>query len=367
MTPPTNGDASRHDDAPDLVPKLLGIVADLLSGTRHSRQTVAQVTKRSLPTADRWIGQIEAKLRPHVRKVRQGNTSWLEYQGGTERPSIKAVVGACLAASVASVFEGSAQERNLKDARDYLLRLRGETFGDLDRKFFFVTKGGEYALPEKREELDEIIDALLGNRILKFDYRRNNGSEEQATIEPLALVIFEHQFYVLARKDGGGALRAFRFARMSNVDALDSTFVYPSKAEYDPRAVFESSFGIYVSYEQPVQEVEVILSGPWAAFALSHRWHRSQQVLRLPDGRVQVKLSVRPCPEVETWALGFGEHAVVVHPPDLRATVARRLRDGAVQYESGVGVPGLAKGQSRRAAPGPTKATLPKKRRRKIT
>jgi predicted DNA-binding transcriptional regulator YafY len=347
---------------PDLVANLLRVIAELLRGTRHSRQTIASVTQRSLPTADRWIAQIEAQLAPHVRKVREGNTTWLVYQGGAERPSIKAVVGACLAASVASVFEGSAQERNLKDARDHLLRLRGETFRDLDRKFFFVTKGGEYALPEKREELDEIIQALLDDRMLRFDYCRNSGEEEHLTIAPLSLVIFDHQFYVLARTDGAG-MRAFRFARMAQVDVLTSTFDYPSKAEFDPKTFFDSLFGIHVSNEQPVEEIEILLGEPWASFAINHRWHRSQRVLRLADGRVQVKLHVRLCPEVVTWALGFGENAFVVGPPELRDTVALRLREAAGQYVKRA--PGLAKRRPIRGAPPAAKAKSGRKRRAK--
>src|SRR5580692_12167296 len=69
-----------------------------------------------------------------------------------------------------------------------------------------------------------------------------------------------------------------------------------------------------------------MLSGPWATFALTHRWHRSQRATRLPDGRVSVVLQVRVCRELQTWILGFGEHAVVARPANLVEVVGERLK-----------------------------------------
>jgi predicted DNA-binding transcriptional regulator YafY len=314
----------------DIAPKLLGVIADLLRGTRHSRRTIAASTGRSLPTADRWIEHI-AIIVPRVRRIREGRTSWLAYDAGKDVPTKTAAVGACIAASLGSLFEGSQQERNLKDARDYLLRLRGENFGDLDRKFFLTAKGGEYALPEKREELDEIVGALLGNNLLQFKYRHNSGAEEDLQVEPLSLVISNHQFYLLARRRDG-SLYTYRFARMQNVDAQASTFVYPTKIEYDPKNIFASVFGIHISVPGPPDDVEVVLSGPWANYATMHRWHPSQQARRLDDERVMVSLRVHLCPEVETWVLAFGEHAQVAKPQRLKKAIASRLRSAADVY-----------------------------------
>jgi predicted DNA-binding transcriptional regulator YafY len=147
---------------------------------------VAVRARRSLPTADRWIEQIQEAL-PRVHRKREGKTSWLVYDSRQAVPSKRATVGACVAVSLASIFEGSQHERNLKDARDYLLRLRRADYGDLDRKFFFVPKGGEYALPEGREELDEVIDAILESKVLAFSYRHTDGTEERPSVRPLTL------------------------------------------------------------------------------------------------------------------------------------------------------------------------------------
>lgn len=153
------------------------VVADLIRGDRHSRRTIADSTGKSLPTADRWIEQIGDAL-PNTRRIREGKTTWLVHDG-RKVPSQSVAAGACVAASLAAIFEGSAQERNLKDARDYILRGRGEQYSDLERKFVFAPRSGESALPEAEGDLDTIVLALLQSNRLRFRY-------QQRLVEPLA-------------------------------------------------------------------------------------------------------------------------------------------------------------------------------------
>ncbi len=232
------------------------------------------------------------------------------------------------------MFEGTEHERNLKDARDHLLRQRGETYGDLDRKFVFAPRGGEYALPEAAASLDDVIECLLNACALNFSYEHNNGKREQLTVEPLSLMLFDHQFYVLARRQDR-SFYCYRFARMSEVDSTKDSFVYPSKNEYDPRNVLEPGFGIHIgSGTSRVEDIAIVLRGGWANLARKHRWHPTQQVTTCEDGSVVVMLRVRLCPELETWVLGFGENATVLKPPSLRDVIAERFAKAAKVYAS---------------------------------
>ncbi len=326
----------------DTVPTLLSVVADLLRGDKHSRQTIAAATGKSLPTADRWIDQLEASL-PNVRRLREGKTTWIAYDG-RRLPSRSAATGACVAASLGALFEGSQQERNLKDARDFVLRERGELYGDLDRKFVLAPRGGESALPEAGPSLDDVIGALLENRRLRFDYAHNDGKTDALTIEPLSLVVFDHQFYVLAKRDTDSAFYPYRFARMARVAKLDDEFTYPLKGEYDPKSILAQGFGIHTYGTGAVEDVEVILSGAWANFSLTHRWHPSQRATKLDGGRVSVTLQVRLCRELQTWILGFGEHAAVARPEHLAQVIAERLKNAVETYDTRVGSgPSVAK------------------------
>jgi predicted DNA-binding transcriptional regulator YafY len=102
-----------------------------------------------------------------------------------------------------SVFVGSRQERGLKDARDYILQERGESYSDLDRKFVFAARGGEYALPENGAMLDRIVEAVLRSQRLRVEYRHNDGRLENIELDPLSLVVYENKFYVVVEREGG--------------------------------------------------------------------------------------------------------------------------------------------------------------------
>lgn len=63
---------------------ILDVLRDLMLGGRHSRHTVTRFGV-SLPTADRWLKEIAAKI-PGVRKVRDGNVSWFEWRRPSPEP-----------------------------------------------------------------------------------------------------------------------------------------------------------------------------------------------------------------------------------------------------------------------------------------
>ncbi len=306
------------------------VIGELLRGKRYSRQTLAASTGKSLGTVDRWLAII-AEL-PTAEERKEGRTTWVTLRGVQPPPTQQAVVGACIASSLAGLFEGTELDRNLRDGRDQMLRARGADYGDLDRKFVFAPRGGEYALPENSAALDQIVEALFQNRRLRFEYKHNNGQRDSLLVEPLSLIVFDHQFYVMCRRDEGDWY-CYRFARMAAVDATTQTFEYPPKSQFDPRRVLEPVFGVHVSGDAPVERVVVELVGGWAAFATGHKWHHSQEVEPVATGRVRVKLRVRLCPEVETWVLGFGEFARVLEPVQLRDKVAARVAKMAQRPE----------------------------------
>jgi predicted DNA-binding transcriptional regulator YafY len=199
--------------------------------------------------------------------------------------------------------------------------LHPERFQDSRRQFVFLVRGGEKALPEKEDLLEEVVDALQRRRGLSIKYRGFDGARRSVRIEPLSLALYDHQLYVIGRPRGGPP-HPYRFSRIEAAEAAGGTFPYPDKDSYDPERVFADSFGIAVEEKYPVTRIEVSLSRGWASFVQSHRWHRSQESFERA-GRVHVRLRVRLCPEVVAWILGFGPDVRVVEPPALRRRIAR--------------------------------------------
>lgn len=254
----------------------------------------------------------------------------------TDPPDDAAAVAACFGLSLAPLFEGAEQGTGMRRAFDYVLGQahRRKLFQDIERKFTFVRRGGESALPERSRLLDQLVESVLHSREVAVTYRHFDGSAEDISVRPLSVCIYDHQLYVVGQKRDG-ARRLLRLSRIeAMLDAQGATFEYPAKTEYDPRQLFADSFGVFIDDRIPVVDVEVKLDSRWTTHARSHRWHSTQKVEVLSSGEVLVRLRVRVCPEVEAWVLGFGEQAEVLKPAALRARVVARLRVAATRYQA---------------------------------
>src|SRR5438132_9325821 len=306
------------------------LVSALLSGRDLTRADAGALIGVGAAAVDRQLEAIGRHL-PLVREKRRGKLhvriDRSKIAGGRERIPVATTIAACVGASLARLFEGTSFEAGMHDLVHYVSRdaFHPERFQDSRRQFVFLVRGGEKALPENEELLEEVVDALQRRRGLEIRYRAFDGARQSLRIEPLSLAVYDHQLYVIGRSRGRPA-HPYRFSRLEAAEAAGGTFQYPDKDSYDPERVFAESFGIFVDERYPVENIEVRLAPRWATFVRSHRWHRSQESF-VRAGRVHVRLRVRVCPEVVMWVLGFGADVRVVEPQSLRRRIARLSRE----------------------------------------
>jgi predicted DNA-binding transcriptional regulator YafY len=325
----------------------LKVLSDLMGGARLDRTNVAERCGIQLTAAARRMRALEKHV-PGVR-IRQDGRRRVIYFQPVGAPVVRRSVAesACIVASLAHLFRGTAHEHNMRQVRETLLRQLGggAVLRDLDRKFIFVARGSDPGL--STEDLDDIVHAVIDGRRIRFHYENFDGEHSKPIATPYSLAIYDHQLYVVAVRPDG-ALFPYRLARMRDVQ-IRGKFPYPEVDAYDPQRVFKGSFGIFIALDQPIENIEVLLHPRWLSYARAHRWHESQQIESRADG-VLVKLQARACPEVEQWVLSFGEQARVLKPESLRKAIAARLQRAAA-----------AAGQSR---PGPQRASPKRKRAR---
>jgi hypothetical protein len=323
---------------------------ELLRGREHDRHTLAARLGIKPPMAHKLM---KAAIRlPGIVERREGRrlTIRMDHAAIAPAPSYATAVAGCLGSSLWPLFEGSTYREGVREAfRDVIGRTRRRAvFRDIDRKFWFLRRGGEVALLDRSPLFDEVIEAVLHHRALSLKYTRFTGASEHLRVEPLSIVVHDHQLYIVAR-DERGDLHPYRFSRIQEAEALDDTFDYPSRSEYNPEQVFRDSFGIFL--DKPVVDVVLKLHKQWTTYAQSHRWHDSQKIDVARD-HVILSMRMRVCPELEAWILGFGEEAEVLGPPDLRTRIARRATALAAAYA----VAATKAGPSVRKADGRVKA-----------
>ena len=249
------------------------------------------------------------------------------------RASIAEAIASSFGAAFSRVFGGTDYQTQLNSLRgrvvDRLISFRKKQFENIGRKIVVIC-GQEELLGDKQGVLDNLIEALLSQRRIKFRYRTFQGDEYEREISPYSLLVYDAHLYVFGLR--GKAFRSYRFARMFDVQVTGETFRYPEPNEYDPDIVFRDSIGIW-SGDPPGCRLVVRLGAQWAVYAKHHRWHPSQKVLaEHSDGTVDVELFCRPCPEFEQWVLRFGEDAQVLEPPEVRQKIAARLEKARRLY-----------------------------------
>ena len=302
------------------------LIAALLAGRDLTRSEATALLGVRVAAVDRQLEAIGRHV-PLVRERRKGQVhvriDRSKIAGGAERVPIATMIAACVGASLAKLFEGTTYEKGMHDLVQYVSReaVHPERFQDSRRQFVFLVRGGEKALPEKEDVLEEVVDALQRRRGLQIRYRDFVGARKSVRIEPLSLAVYDHQLYVIGRPRGGPT-HAYRFSRIETAETVGGTFPYPDKDSYDPERVFADSFGIIVDDKYPIEQIEMSLAPRWTSYVRSHRWHRSQESA-VRSGRVHVRLRVRVCPELVSWILGFGPDARVIGPPRLKRHIGR--------------------------------------------
>jgi predicted DNA-binding transcriptional regulator YafY len=58
-----------------------------------------------------------------------------------------------------------------------------------------------------------------------------------------------------------------------------------------------------------------------------------QQIIGLPDGRMEVRATVTDSLQLRWWLLGFADGVEVVEPARLRDQLATKLRQAAARYD----------------------------------
>jgi hypothetical protein len=310
------------------------LVRHLVSGGALDRAVVRQLLECNAQEADRYLRE----LKKHWRELDESTTDGrrtlrlLRARGGVVHNSV--AIAAAFGASLSSLFDGSTYGPGLREAcREVVSLVRDPAlFADVERKFYFVQRGGEVMLPGNAGTLDDLLEAVLHNRYVDLRYLRFNGTEEELTVKALSIATADHQLYLIGRDDDGRD-HPYRFSRIKHAEVSVRTFEYPARVSYDPDLLFSKSIGVVVGEEFEERDVEIHLAPKWATFATHHRWHRTQHV-DVRDDRVVVTMTVRLCPELKAWVLGFGEEAEVISPRELRDEVAHRTAAAAQRYVS---------------------------------
>lgn len=179
------------------------------------------------------------------------------------------------------------------------------------------------------EVLATVQEALLGNRQLKIRYRkRGERSDTEYQAHPLGLVQRGGVFYLVATLFDYDDTRLLVLHRIRQTEMLDAPARRPKGFDL---ACYVAAGNLGFGTETPI---DLVLR--FTCDAGEHLWDTpmaaNQQIVELPDGRLEVKASVADSLQLRWWLLGFADEVEVIAPPVLRKELHDRLRNAVALY-----------------------------------
>ncbi len=174
-----------------------------------------------------------------------------------------------------------------------------------------------------------LAECVLNNRTMEFDYHAlNKPKAERRRVEPYHLGCMNNQWYLIGHDLVRRKLRTFALTRLSRPKALKKTFRRPE--DFSLNKMLKDSFSAFESGK--TSTVKIRLDDFAARLASERIWHSSQTMKPISGGGAILTLKVGIAPDLENWILGWGSHALVLEPVELREQIASIARRMALQY-----------------------------------
>jgi predicted DNA-binding transcriptional regulator YafY len=169
-------------------------------------------------------------------------------------------------------------------------------------------------------------------RVLELEYVPGTGEARRTRMRPYLLEPWApgRSVYLIGHDEGSGQLRTFKVERIRQATLTTDRYEIP--ADFDPDAFLAHSWGIWSADTTPPVRVVLRFDRSVARRVRESVWHRSQELRDLPDGGVELTVTVAGIVEIRPWVLSWGDAVEVREPAELRELVANTLRAASNHY-----------------------------------
>lgn len=180
--------------------------------------------------------------------------------------------------------------------------------------------------------------AILEHRVVEANYRPVGKPVSTRKLEPLAIVFYQSSLYIIAKipddpdqaeTDVASRIRHWKLDRFEKAVALDEWFKPP--ADFDLAQHLSRSVGIFSGRDY--QNFRIRISEYAAQWVLEDPWHPEQQVTRLKDGGIELKLQASHELEIIPRVLSLGGEAEILAPASARKKIAEMIASMSDLYQ----------------------------------
>lgn len=326
---------NQHSDE-DLLARALRLIEAFHARGHLATREVQSILNLDRQKARRTIKRLQASGLP-IHPSGVGNaTEWVldpQYRQTRLRLGFGDMLALELGHQLLGFLEGTDIETWHHELRERILPSPGSRQGhhlvNLGQKVYYQTE--PYRIFTAQDEvINQIITALFSEKELQIDYQSSDEeSSSHQHFQPLTLVIYRRALYLLGRtrlEPSGFTDHLLAIDRIRTVVKGDA-FSYP--AHHRPEKILGARFGIWK--EDKVEPTVLRFSADRAKLVRSRRWHSTQQLLELPDGRVELRMKTGGR-ELVRFCLEWGPKVEVVQPAWLRQAVMEELQQALQNY-----------------------------------
>ena len=170
-------------------------------------------------------------------------------------------------------------------------------------------------------------EAAVARRVVRLRYHAaSTDAETGRDVEPRGVVHRDGRWYVVGWCRLRADWRDFRLDRVRAVDVLDEGA--PERAyegaPFDLDRYLAGAFGMVRG--APAVHVHLRFSARQARWVREERWHPTQRLTPLDDGRLDLELDATGLDDLVRWVLSYGGEVRVLAPAALRDRVVAEAR-----------------------------------------
>ena len=169
-------------------------------------------------------------------------------------------------------------------------------------------------------------------RVVEIDYDPGTGPRKKTRVQPYFLEpdAALRSVYLIGFDEPAQAMRTYKVERIRSATLTQDRYEIPE--DFDPDAWLANSWGIWSSDGTPTVRIRLRFDPSIAHRVREAVWHRSQELVELPDGGVELAVAVAGIVEIRPWILSWGDGVEVLEPPELRESVAGAVERAAARY-----------------------------------
>lgn len=306
-----------------MINRLLGIVYALLNKEIVTAAALAERFEVSVRTIYRDIEVLsQAGIPVYARKGKNGGICLME-QFVLNKMLITKEEQQQILTALLSVKETTASEEKA------ILQKLGNFFKTEPVNWIAIDfsdwGGGQKQLYE------DIKQAILGSKVISFDYYGQNRAMSRRTVEPVQLLFKEYTWYLNAYCRERKALRHFKLTRIKRMVVSEESFA-PREEWYQEEKVENRPDGNAVPISVYAPTI-VMWIDKKEAYRVYDRFAESE-IEVLEDGDFLVRVAYPLDEWVYSLILSFGASAKVLEPVEIREEIKKRIAKMQKIYES---------------------------------